>query len=81
MLDEQQEGASRFFYCAKASKKERNMGLEDIEPTTVDDGRNKPIDNPFLRGGCRRRLGMLGLRRRGLNAQMVSRGGGVAHLT
>lgn len=50
MLDEQQGGASRFFYCAKASKKERNMGLEDVEPTTVDDGRNKPIDNPFLRG-------------------------------
>jgi DNA modification methylase len=50
MLDEQQEGASRFFYCAKVSKKERNMGLEDVEPTTVDDGRNKPIDNPFLRG-------------------------------
>ena len=50
MLDEQQKGASRFFYCAKASKKERNMGLEDVEPTTVDDGRNKPIDNPFLRG-------------------------------
>lgn len=50
MLNEQQEGASRFFYCAKASKKERNMGLEDVEPTTVDDGRNKPIDNPFLRG-------------------------------
>ncbi len=43
-------GASRFFYCAKASKKERNLGLEDVEPTTVDDGRNKPIDNPFLRG-------------------------------
>ena len=55
MLDEQQEGASRFFYCAKASKKERNMGLEDIEPTTVDDGRNKPIDNPFLRGKTPRR--------------------------
>jgi site-specific DNA-methyltransferase (adenine-specific) len=50
MLDEQHKGASRFFYCAKASKKERNMGLEDIEPMTVDDGRNKPIDNPFLRG-------------------------------
>ncbi|WP_461367772.1 DNA methyltransferase, partial [Candidatus Darwinibacter acetoxidans] len=50
MLNEQQEGASRFFYCAKASKKERNMGLENVEPTTVDDGRNKPIDNPFLRG-------------------------------
>ena len=43
-------GASRFFYCAKASRKERNMGLEDVDPTTVDDGRNKPIDNPFLRG-------------------------------
>lgn len=26
MLDEQQEGASRFFYCAKASKKERGEG-------------------------------------------------------
>ena len=26
------------------------MGLEDVEPTTVDDGRKKPIDNPFLRG-------------------------------
>ncbi len=50
MLDEQQEGVSRFFYCAKASKKERNIGLDDVEPTTVDDGRNKPIDNPFLRG-------------------------------
>ena len=48
-------GASRFFYCAKASKKERNMGLEDVEPTTVDDGRNKPIDNPFLRGKTPRR--------------------------
>jgi site-specific DNA-methyltransferase (adenine-specific) len=48
-------GASRFFYCAKASKKERNMGLEDVEPTTVDDGRNKPIDNPFLRGETPRR--------------------------
>jgi site-specific DNA-methyltransferase (adenine-specific) len=24
-------GASRFFYCAKASKKERNMGLEGME--------------------------------------------------
>ncbi len=55
MLDEQQKGASRFFYCAKASKKERNMGLEDVEPTTVDDGRNKPIDNPFLRGKTPRR--------------------------
>ncbi|MGI6078746.1 MAG: DNA methyltransferase [Fastidiosipilaceae bacterium] len=30
MLNEQQEGASRFFYCAKASNKERNKGCEDL---------------------------------------------------
>ena len=28
ILDEQSGGASRFFYCAKASKSERNKGLE-----------------------------------------------------
>ena len=28
MLDEQQESASRFFYCAKASRSERNIGLD-----------------------------------------------------
>lgn len=27
-------GASRFFYCAKASRKERELGLEDFEPVT-----------------------------------------------
>jgi site-specific DNA-methyltransferase (adenine-specific) len=27
-------GASRFFYCPKVSKKERNAGLEDMEETT-----------------------------------------------
>ena len=27
-------GASRFFYCPKVSKKERNQGLEDMEETT-----------------------------------------------
>ena len=30
MLDEQQEDVSRFFYCAKASKSERNAGLEGM---------------------------------------------------
>lgn len=30
-IDEPDGGASRFFYCAKASKKERNMGLEDLD--------------------------------------------------
>lgn len=30
-------GASRFFYCAKASKKERNEGLHEFEPKTRSD--------------------------------------------
>ncbi len=42
--------AARFFYCAKASKAERNMGLSDKEEVTVNDGRQKDIDNPFQRG-------------------------------
>ncbi len=46
-------GASRFFYVAKASKRERNAGLDSPEITT-DDGRNKPIDNPYLRGETKR---------------------------
>lgn len=44
-----QGGASRFFYCAKASKAERNDGLGNPAQTTSD-GRNKSIDNPFQRG-------------------------------
>lgn len=43
-------GASRFFYCAKASTSERNAGLEQREPKKVNDGRETPIDNPFQRG-------------------------------
>ena len=39
----------RFFYCAKASKSERNKGLDKDEQIT-DDGRQKKIDNPYLRG-------------------------------
>lgn len=42
--------ASRYFYCAKASKKDRDEGLEEFEKEITDDGRNKPIDNPYLRG-------------------------------
>ena len=41
--------ASRYFYCAKASKKDRDEGL-DIEESVITDGRNKPIDNAFNRG-------------------------------
>jgi len=42
--------AARFFYCAKASRKERDAGLEDFQETTVGDGRKKPIDNAYQRG-------------------------------
>lgn len=41
--------ASRYFYCAKASKKDRDEGLLS-KYLTVNDGRNKSIDNPFQRG-------------------------------
>ena len=34
-------GASRFFYCAKASKSERNFGCEDLEPKQRDEGRKE----------------------------------------
>ena len=47
--------AARFFYCAKASKKDRNDGLDGFETSTTDDGRNKPIDNAFQRGKTERR--------------------------
>jgi len=48
-----QGGASRFFYCAKASKKERNIGLEDTVEVVRNDGRNKELDSenvPHNRG-------------------------------
>ena len=42
--------ASRYFYCAKASKKDRDEGLEEFETKKVNDGRKKDIDNAFQRG-------------------------------
>ena len=42
--------AARFFYTAKASKKDRDEGLDTFNFTTVDDGRQKSIDNAFQRG-------------------------------
>lgn len=42
--------ASRYFYCAKASVKDRDEGLDYLIPKKVNDGRNTPIDNPFQRG-------------------------------
>ena len=48
--DEPSGTAARFFYCAKASKKERNMGLSSLEANQYSyDGRKKPIDNPYQR--------------------------------
>jgi DNA modification methylase len=42
--------AARFFYCPKASKKERNFGLIDLEDKQYSfDGRKKEIENPFQR--------------------------------
>ena len=40
-------GASRFFYCAKASRSERETGLEEFEPHTVRTGcaGDMPIDD------------------------------------
>lgn len=46
--------AARYFYCAKASKKDRDEGLEEFDEDTTDDGRNKPIDNPYLGEGTMR---------------------------
>lgn len=48
-------GASRFFYVAKASKRERNAGLEGMPEVTTDDGRNKSIDNAYQRGETERK--------------------------
>ena len=42
--------ASRFFYCAKSSKAERNKGLEGFDEIKVSDGRDKEADNAFQRG-------------------------------
>jgi len=36
MLDEQSESVSRFFYCAKPSKRERNAGLDCLEIININ---------------------------------------------
>jgi len=51
---EEKDSASRFMYCAKASKSERNAGLEGHVAQKVNDGRDTPIDNPFQRGETER---------------------------
>lgn len=47
--------ACRYFYCAKASKKDRDEGLEQFDQIKVNDGRKKEIDNAFQRGSTPRR--------------------------
>lgn len=42
--------AARFFYTAKASKSERNAGLDGFEGQITNDGRKTDIDNAFQRG-------------------------------
>jgi DNA modification methylase len=42
-------GEADFYYCAKASKAERNAGLGG-EEKPISDGRPTPIDNPYQRG-------------------------------
>ena len=45
--------ASSFFYCAKASKRDRNEGLDGFTPTTTD-GRAIAADNAYQRGKTER---------------------------
>ena len=40
----------RYLYTPKASKKDRDEGLDNFEEEKVNDGRNTPIDNAFQRG-------------------------------
>jgi site-specific DNA-methyltransferase (adenine-specific) len=46
-------GASRFFYCAKASKSERNKGCAELQDKTTDDGRevatNRKNNHPTVK--------------------------------
>lgn len=55
LLDEQAKDSSRFFYCAKTSKKEREAGLGSLTAKTVKDGRKAKADNPRLRGETERK--------------------------
>ena len=42
--------AARYFYCAKANKKDRNEGCEDLEEKQYSsDGRETPIENAYQR--------------------------------
>jgi len=56
-LDTMSNEASRFFYCAKAAKKEKNAGLEHVEPQKQDASREEGRpggENPRNRGASKR---------------------------
>lgn len=44
------QALARFKYCAKASRRERELGLHDFPSKNVNDGRGTSIDNPYQRG-------------------------------
>jgi len=50
LLDEQSEGASRFFYCAKPSRRERNAGLDHLEAGHPIGGSDKWTEQDRRRG-------------------------------
>ena len=52
---EDEGSASRYFYCAKASKFDRDEGLDEFKEMNVNDGRKKSVDNAFQRGETPRR--------------------------
>jgi DNA modification methylase len=47
--------AARYFYCAKASRAERDAGLHGFGATNVNDGRATSMDTPYQRGDTQRR--------------------------
>lgn len=53
-VEERLGSSSLGFYSPKAKGDERDMGCEG-PIVTVDDGRDKPIDNPYLRGQTERK--------------------------
>lgn len=46
--------AARFFYSPKASKRDRDEGLDDFTPATTSDGRAVAADNAYQRGKTER---------------------------
>jgi site-specific DNA-methyltransferase (adenine-specific) len=52
--DDNGGSAARFFYCAKASKRDRDDGLEGFEAVNTNDGRKVDADNAYQRGATLR---------------------------